>query len=221
MKNLTEVIFLLDASGSMYSLAKDTIGGFNSFVEEQKKLDGEMIINTVLFNHRYEMLHDCKDIQEIEPMTAEQYSAGGGTALLDAVGKSITEVSQRIDKMEKAYRPENIIVVITTDGEENNSEEYKLSDIKQIIEDKKKDGWGFIFMGADIDSFGAGGSMGVGSGSTINYEKSSVGTTALYASLSAEIGNCRGVVGYTGSMGYAGNLGKTYATELEKAKSNK
>lgn len=218
MKNLTEVIFLLDRSGSMHSLTEDTIGGFNSFIEQQKKLEGEMVINTILFDDHYEVLHDCKNIKDINPITDRNYYTRGMTALNDAIGKSISEVGERINNMSEEYKPENVIVIITTDGEENSSREYELDTIKSLIEEKKKQDWGFIFLGADIDSFKTGGSMGIGSGSTLNYEKSRIGTQALYASLNVEISNCRGLKGYTGAMGGSSHLSETYTTVLDELK---
>lgn len=144
-KNL-ELVFILDKSGSMSGLEKDTIGGFNSVIEKQKSIEGECRVTTVLFDHEYKLLHDRVNINDLEDMTEKDYYVGGMTSLLDAMGKTINNISQEIKE------EENFMFIIITDGEENSSVEYSLDKIKKLVEIKKEMGWEFIFMGANIDA---------------------------------------------------------------------
>jgi len=124
--NLTEIVFILDRSGSMCSLVNDTIGGFNSFIEDQKQEDGEALLTTILFDDQYEILHNGVNIKTVKPMTTKEYSARGMTALLDAIGKTINTVGDRFNKLDEDNKPSKVIFVITTDGQENQSKEFKL-----------------------------------------------------------------------------------------------
>ena len=155
MKNkLSELVFILDRSGSMSGLEKDTIGGFNSMLEKQKKEEGEAIITTVLFDNKYELLHDRINIKGISPITEKEYYVRGTTALLDAVGRTIEKIENAHKHTLEAERPSKVLFVITTDGMENSSTRYNYEKIKRMIEDKKKEfGWEFIFLGANIDAF--------------------------------------------------------------------
>lgn len=186
--NLTEIIFILDRSGSMDGLTDDTIGGFNSFIEQQKGVDGEAKITTVLFDDRYELLHNGIDINEVKYLTRNDYYARGMTALYDAIGKTINDVGDRLNKTSENDRPSKVIVVITTDGAENSSTEFSRNKIKEMITHQtEKYNWEFIFLGANIDSAAVGGSIGIASGRSINYSASNKGIESVYCTMSNTI----------------------------------
>ena len=160
--HLTELVFILDRSGSMHGLEKDTLGGFNSMIEKQRKTEEKVLVTTVLFDSDIEVLHDRLPIRRVRPMTEEDYVAGGCTALLDAVGNTI----HRIGMIHKYARPEDVpahtMVVIITDGEENDSHFYGYDDVKRMVErEKSKYGWEFIFLGANMDASGVADSIGI------------------------------------------------------------
>ena len=135
--NATELVFILDKSGSMAGLESDTIGGFNSMLEKQKKVDGECHITTVLFDNRYELLHDRIDIRAVSPMTEKEYQVGGSTALLDAIGRTIHKLASVQKNTAEEYRSESVIFVIITDGAENTSREYSAAKVKAMIKEEK------------------------------------------------------------------------------------
>ena len=152
-KNLTEVVFILDRSGSMAGLEEDTIGGFNAMIEKQKGEHGEAYVSTVLFDNYTDVIHDRVDIQNIEPMTRKEYYVRGCTALLDAVGKAIHHIGNVHKYAREEDRPEKTLFVITTDGMENASREYTYDRLKGMIErQQEKYGWEFLFLGANIDA---------------------------------------------------------------------
>ena len=152
-KGLTEIVFILDRSGSMAGLEADTIGGFNSMLERQKKEEGDAIISTVLFDDKTEILHDRIDLKKVEKMTDREYFVRGCTALLDAVGGAIHHTDKMQRAMPESERPEKTLFIITTDGMENASKEYTYAKVKKMVEKKKrKQHWEFIFMGANIDA---------------------------------------------------------------------
>ena len=152
-KNLTEIVFILDKSGSMHGLEKDTIGGFNSMLEKQKKAEGEALLSTVLFADTSEVIHDRVDLRKIRPLTSEDYSVGGCTALLDALGGAIHHIGNIHKYARDEDVPEHTLFVITTDGMENASRTYYLKQVKQMIErQKEKYHWEFLFLGANIDA---------------------------------------------------------------------
>ena len=193
-KNLTEMIFLLDRSGSMGSLTDDTIGGFNSMIEQQKKENGEAYVTTVLFNGTHYMLHDHVDIKEVEPMTRSDYMAYGMTALLDAVGTTINSIGERLANTPEEERPEKVIFVITTDGYENDSREFTRDKVKEMIEHQQnKYSWVFMFLGANMDAVAEAGKYGISSSYAATYTASDVGTDALYCCTSKAISNLRSV----------------------------
>lgn len=182
--NLTEMVFILDRSGSMCGLEGDTIGGFNSMIDNQKKQEGEALVTTVLFDNEYELLHDRVKLSEIKKMTDKEYYVRGCTALLDAVGRTISHISMIRKYIRKEDIPQNTIIAITTDGMENASHEYNYEQIKKMIEEKKKDGWEFLFIGANIDAAEEASRIGISRDRAANYISDSVGTGAVYNALS-------------------------------------
>lgn len=184
-KDLTEIIFIIDRSGSMDRLTQDTIGGFNSFIENQKKEAGEAKLTTVLFDDNYEVLHDGVDLKEVKPLTDKEYYARGTTALLDAVGKTITEVGNRLSNTPEEERPEKVMVIITTDGAENASKEYTKSKVKEMIEEQtNKYSWVFMFLGANIDAVSEAQSIGISACHAHTHGWSSQGVESVYTTMS-------------------------------------
>lgn len=189
MKNeLTEMVFILDRSGSMSGLESDTIGGYNSMLEKQKRCPGKALVSTVLFDDSHEVLHDRLDIQTVELMTGKEYFVRGSTALLDAVGGSIHHIANIHKYAREEDRPERTIFVITTDGMENASHKYNYKSVKKMIEkEKKKYGWEFIFLGANIDAVEVASRFGIGADRAANYNADSIGTTINYEVISDAI----------------------------------
>jgi uncharacterized protein YegL len=192
-KNLTELVFILDRSGSTSGLEADTIGGFNSMIEKQKKADGEALISTVLFDNVSEVIHDRVSIQDIQPMTDRDYTVRGCTALLDAIGGAIHHIGN-IHKYARAEDvPEHTLFVITTDGMENASRHYTAERVKQMIErQKSRYGWEFLFLGANIDAVETAKHFGIGADRAVNYHSDSAGTQLNYEVLSEAICAVRG-----------------------------
>lgn len=184
-KNLTEMVFILDRSGSMGHLTDDTIGGFNSMIENQKKEEGEAFVTTVLFDDQYELLHDHIDIREIQPITNNEYYARGMTALLDAIGKTINSIGNRLSTTPEDERPDKVIFVITTDGFENASLEFAKSTVKEMIEHQQsKYSWTFMFLGANMDAVGEAASLGINTDFARTYTANTWGTQSVYTSMS-------------------------------------
>lgn len=182
MKN-TEIIFVIDKSGSMSRLTNDTIEGFNGFVESQKD-DTKTTLTTVLFDTSWKILHDGVDVYEVEPMTKKDYIAGGGTALLDTLGDTINRVQDRHDELGE-NKPDNVLFVITTDGEENSSCKFTKTQIEKMIKHQTNGhGWKFMFLGANMDAVKEATSIGISQANTISYTWNSQGTDALYRSVS-------------------------------------
>ena len=183
--NTTELVFILDRSGSMSGLETDTIGGFNSMVQKQKRLDGKCYVSTVLFDNECEVIHDRVEIQKLNPMTDSEYYVRGCTALLDAIGGAIKHIGN-IHKYARAEDvPANTMFVITTDGMENASKKYTGSEIKQMIKrQKEKYGWEFIFLGANIDAVETAKNFGIDEQRAVNYHADSKGTSCLYENVS-------------------------------------
>lgn len=204
--NLTEIVFILDRSGSMKHLTSDTIGGFNSFIDEQKKVDGEALLTTILFDDEYEILHNGVNLKVVKPLTTNEYSVRGFTALLDAIGKTINEVGDRLSKTKEEERPSKVIFIITTDGEENSSKEFKQEQVKSMIENQTNNyNWQFIFLGANIDAVATAQRYGINANLAHTYTANSVGTQSLYTSVSKGVGGERGVQGPEGPQGFRGN----------------
>ncbi|MBR5518302.1 MAG: VWA domain-containing protein [Clostridia bacterium] len=180
-KNLTELVFILDRSGSMSGLEDDTIGGYNGLLEKQKKVDGEARVTTVLFDDGYEVLHDHADITKVESITDREYFARGSTALLDAIGKTISTVGKRHKYAPDSEIPQKTMVVIITDGHENASREYRLQEIKAMVErQQQKYGWEFLFLGANMDAISTASSFGISADRAATYCPTSSGTRANF-----------------------------------------
>jgi len=187
-KNLTELVFILDRSGSMGGLEKDTIGGFNAMIEKQKKEPGEAYVSTILFDNVSEVLHDRVKLPEVPKMTDRDYTVRGCTALIDAIGGAIHHIAN----IHKYARPEDVpektLFVITTDGMENASRRYTSEQVKRMIEkEKTKYGWEFLFFGANIDAVETGARYGIGRDRVANYVSDSQGTDILYASVNEAV----------------------------------
>lgn len=187
-KNLTELVFILDKSGSMSGLEKDTIGGYNSMLEQQRKVDGECIITTVLFDNRYELLHDRIDSRAIRPITEKEYFVGGSTALLDAVGKTIHKIGTVQKNTAEDYRAEKVMFVIITDGEENASRSYSAMQVKKMIrQQKERYGWEFIFLGANIDAVTTAERFGIDADRAVDYVPDEKGTELNFRMMSETV----------------------------------
>ncbi|WP_312644845.1 VWA domain-containing protein [Hydrogenoanaerobacterium sp.] len=191
-KGLTELVFILDKSGSMGGLESDTIGGYNSMLEKQKAVEGECHITTVLFDNNYELLHDRIDIKAISPITEKEYQVGGSTALLDAIGRTIHKIGNAQKHTADDYRAEKVMFVIITDGEENSSREYSAEKVKvQIERQKTKYGWEFIFLGANIDAVQTAGRFGIAPDRAINYFADSEGTELNFKVMASAVATFR------------------------------
>lgn len=190
--NKTELVFILDRSGSMGGLEKDTIGGFNSLIEKQKKQDGKCYVTTVLFDHEYEMIHDRIELDNIKPMTEEDYYVRGCTALIDAIGTTISHIANIHKYARRSDVPEHTMFVIMTDGYENASHKYSSDRVKKMIEkEKKKYGWEFLFIGANIDAVETAGKFGIESDRAVNYNADSQGTSVVYDTVGDTVCNVR------------------------------
>ena len=192
MKNeTTELVFILDKSGSMAGLEKDTIGGFNALIDKQRKLPGEVRVTTVLFNHEYELLHNRISLEGISPMTDSDYEVGGMTALLDAVGSTIQKISNAQKGTLEKHRAGRVMFVITTDGLENSSCEYTYRKIHEMIASKKANGWEFMFLGANIDAVATAKKFGVDEDFAVDYHADAEGTELNYQVLSEAVSSFR------------------------------
>ena len=209
--NITELVFILDRSGSMGGLESDTIGGFNAMIEKQKKEEGKAYVTTILFDDKYEVLHDRVELSEVPQMTDKDYTVRGCTALLDAVGKTISHISD----IHKYIRPEDVpaqtLFVITTDGLENASHKFSYEAVKELIESKKKAGWEFLFIGANIDAAAEAARIGIQRENAANYAADGLGTAAVFEAVSAT----------TGFMRRNGRLNMGWQASIEADKKNR
>lgn len=191
-KNLTEIVYILDRSGSMSGLEKDTIGGYNSFLEKQKKEDGDAVVTTVLFDDKYDMVHDRVDIKKVKALTNKEYYARGMTALLDAIGRTINYIDARHKNALESEVPFKTIVVITTDGYENASREFDSSKVKAMIENQKKElGWEFLFLGANIDAVETAKDFGITKEFAVTYCADEEGTALNFDCVSEAVSDVR------------------------------
>ncbi len=191
-KDLTELVFILDRSGSMSGLEEDTIGGFNSLIKKQKLEKGEALISTVLFDDQCQVLYDRVPLKKIEPMNDSQYYVRGCTALLDALGGAIHHISTVHKYARREDRPAKTIFIITTDGLENSSRRYSLEKVRSMVErQREKYGWEFLFLGANIDAISTAGSFGIRPEMAVNYEADGQGTKLNYRVLSKAVSSVR------------------------------
>lgn len=203
----TELVFILDKSGSMSGLESDTIGGYNSMLEKQQKLDGACLITTVLFDNNYELLHDRIDIQAVKKLTENDYFVGGTTALYDAIGITINKIIKVQKSMPKEYQAKKVMFVIITDGEENASREYSSNKIKTMIENQQnKYAWEFVFLGANIDSVLAAKSIGISSDRAVDYIADEAGIKSNYLNIAE----------YISSYRKTGKIDEKYLDEIRK-----
>ncbi|REL37882.1 VWA domain-containing protein [Rhodohalobacter sp. SW132] len=187
-EGLSEIICIIDASGSMKLIKNDAIGGFISFLDEQKKLPGDATLTLIQFNTDYDVIHENKPLSEVNPIRDKDYIPTGSTALLDAVGKAIDSTGRRLASTSEEHRPEKVIVAILTDGEENASTSYDLPTIKDMIRhQKEKYSWEFIFLGANQDSFAEAAKIGIESKDTINFAATDDGIRTAYSEMSNSI----------------------------------
>ena len=190
--NIVDVVFILDRSGSMGGLESDTIGGFNSMLEKQRKIEGKAFITTVLFDDQYELLHDRVNIIKVNNITEKEYFVRGSTALLDAIGKTIAKEKAIQDTLGKNEKADKVLFVIITDGLENASKEYNSSTVKKLIEtQKEKYGWEFLFLGANIDAIETANAIGINAERAVNYKSDSIGTKKNYDTLNKAVEEVR------------------------------
>ena len=191
-KNLTEMVFILDKSGSMSGLEADTIGGFNSMIERQKKEEGEALVSTVLFSDESRVIHDRVALNKIEPMTDKQYYVGGCTALIDAIGGAIHHIGNVHKYARDEDRPEHTIFVITTDGMENASHRYTSSQVKAMVQRQKdKYGWEFLFLGANIDAVETAARYGIAEDRAVSFINDHAGQSLNYTAVSEAVRTVR------------------------------
>ncbi|MCQ4023304.1 MULTISPECIES: hypothetical protein [unclassified Ruminococcus] len=190
--NITELVFILDRSGSMSGLEADTIGGFNAMIEKQRKEDGECFVSTVLFDNHSEVLHDRVKLSEIKPMTDRDYTVGGCTALIDAIGGTIHHIGNVHKYVRSEDVPAHTMFIITTDGMENASRKYTSDRVKQMIErQKERYGWEFLFIGANIDAVETAARYGIDRDRAVNYNADKEGTRVVYESVARAVCSVR------------------------------
>ena len=192
-QDLTELVFILDMSGSMRSLTDDTIGGYNTLIENQKKEEGDALVTTILFDDRYIVLHDRVPLKEVKPLTTEEYMPLGMTAMLDAVGKTINSIGDKLSKTPEDERAGTVMVTIITDGQENSSKEYTWESVQGMIKhQREKYNWIFSFIGANIDVEKVSGDLGIDARLSKTYTASKAGTDSVYKAMSDTASIVRG-----------------------------
>lgn len=191
-KNHALIVAIMDRSGSMTSMASEAMGGFNSFLEDQKKEDGTADMSVVLFDYQYEVVEDWVGLQDVKALTADTYQPRGTTALFDAVGRTIDSVGKKLADLPEETRPERVLFCIVTDGLENASSDYDKAKIKDMITRQQDDyDWAFMFLAADQDAFAAGSGIGVRAANIGNYANTPGGNKAMFASVSRSVSNYR------------------------------
>lgn len=186
-QNATELVFILDRSGSMAGLESDTIGGFNAMLDKQKQQDGEAYVTTVLFDHEITTLHDRVKLSELAPLTYRDYTVRGCTALLDAIGRTVRHVKDVHRYIRPEDVPEKTVFVITTDGLENASKEFSTEAVRKLIEQQKECGWEFLFLGANIDAVQTAGAFGIAPDRAANFHADGKGTKTVYKAVAEAV----------------------------------
>ncbi|MBM6756257.1 VWA domain-containing protein [Collinsella tanakaei] len=207
--NRTEIVFILDASGSMSGLESDTVGGFNGMIERNREEPGEAVVSTIIFNDKSYVLHDRIDIREVPRLTRRQYRCSGCTALLDAVGGAIKHVDVVQGVLPDGYKADKVLFVITTDGMENASRRFSYAQIKNMIERRRKQGWEFLFIGANIDAGAEAEQLGIERDRAADYLADEQGTEVLYAAMASAVASVR-------SAPAGGVLGNTWREGLDE-----
>lgn len=191
-ENFVSINVVMDRSGSMQALTKDTIGGFNAFLKEQKEVPGEAVFSLAMFSDTYELVADCVPLADVQELNEKTYRTGGMTALLDAIGKTIDATGAKLAAMKEEDRPSKVLFLIMTDGEENSSKEYVHAKVMEKINHQRdKYNWQFVFIGANQDAIQTGATLGVSAANSYNYAASAKGTDAVYASMSAGLRSYR------------------------------
>ena len=217
-KGLTELVFILDRSGSMSGLVQDTIGGYNSLLKKQKQEPGEAIVTTVLFDDQYEILHDRINLKGVEPITEKEYSVRGMTALLDAIGRTVDKINNAQKHTAEDERAESVMFVITTDGMENASREYRYDKIRGMIERQKEEyGWEFLFIGANINAIETAAKFGIAPDRAVNYHADSIGTAVLYDSVSEAVRCMRGAPSMPIAASWKDKIDKDFKSRKSKS----
>lgn len=200
--NLTDVTIILDRSGSMESIATDTIGGFNHFLEDQKKAQGECLLSLVQFDHEYTPVHSARPVRDVPPLTTKTYVPRGVTALLDAMGRTIVTTGERLAALDESARPGKVVVVVITDGLENASSEYTRDRVFALVKQQRESySWEFVFLGANQDAILAGAGVAVAAANAMTFAANARGVRASYASLSSNMRGYRG--GLVGGMAFS------------------
>ena len=192
MNDKTHIICILDRSGSMGSIMSDSIGGFNEFLKQQKKLPGEATITIHLFDDKHEWLYECANIKDVKEITSSQWYPRGTTALYDAIGKTINQDRATLNRL-GVEKPSKVLVCVVTDGFENASKEYRREDIQKLIADCEKDDWNFIYLAANQNAFAVGTSFGIAPGNTFTYTASSAGVGVMSSTLNCAATSYRGM----------------------------
>ena len=194
MDNLTEIVFILDRSGSMAGLESDTIGGFNGMLKRQQdETEGKALVSTILFDHETIVLHDRIPLEDVKPLTAKDYQVRGTTALLDAMGDAIEHIKTIHKYAREEDRPQKTLFVITTDGFENASHKFSYDEIKKLVEEQKELGWEFIFLGANIDAVDVASHIGIDASRAVNYHADETGTAHVFGAVSNFVAKARSV----------------------------
>ena len=199
--NLTEIVVVLDRSGSMHSIREDIIGGFNTFLKEQKEVPGKARLTLVQFDHEYKVVYSGVDIQNVEPLTEKSFIPRGSTALYDAVGLTMSQTGERLSQLEKSKRPEKVLFVIITDGYENSSSEWAGSKISEMIDHQRsKYNWEFMFFGANQDAFKVAKNLNIPLGNSMTYHTSGQGVADMSKTFSQAVTTYRTSTGLTDNL---------------------
>ncbi len=190
--NYTDITIVLDRSGSMQNIKDDTIGGFNAFLQEQQAVPGQATLTLVQFDHEYEVIYQAVTLAEVKPLDGRSFIPRGNTALLDAMGRTINSLGERLAAMAESERPEKVIFVVLTDGQENSSQEFNVKQVKYLIEHQRENyAWEFVFLAANQDAIITAKAMGIAQGNALTYAANSAGTSAALSSLSSNMTNYR------------------------------